>query len=89
MHAAGNPADDAPRLRAFADGYGLDDGQRRSLPELIVRHTRAMYELLRRGFETGEQPWARLYAEGHADHWGPAADYIEANLEVWRRALLG
>ena len=48
-----------------------------------------MYELLRRGFETGEQPWARLYAEGHADHWGPAADYIEANLEVWRRALLG
>jgi len=88
LHAAGNPADDAPRLRALADGYGLDEGQRRALPELIVSHTRGMYDLLRRGFETGEQPWARLYAEGHGDHWGPAADYIEANLEVWQRALL-
>ena len=89
LHAAGDPAVDAPRLRALADGYGLDEAQRRALPELIVDHTRGMYDLLRRGSETGEQPWARLYAEGHGDHWGPAADYSEANLEVWRRALLG
>ena len=88
LHPAGDPAVDAPRLRAFADGYGLDEAQRRALPELIVGHTRGMYEVLCRGFETGEQPWARLYAEGHADHWGPAADYIEAHLETWRRALL-
>ena len=88
LNASGVPAADAPRLRALGDGYGLDERQRRALPELIVGHTRGMYDLLRRGFETGEQPWARLYAEGHGDHWGPAADYIEANLEVWRRALL-
>jgi hypothetical protein len=85
---AGDPASDAPRLRAFADGYGLDERQRRAFPELIVGHTRGMYDLLRRGSETGEEPWAGLYAEGHGDHWGPAADYIEANLETWRRALL-
>jgi Ser/Thr protein kinase RdoA (MazF antagonist) len=89
LGAGGDPAVDAPRLRALADGYRLDERQRRALPELIVGHTRGMYDLLRRGSETGEQPWARLHAEGHGDHWGPAADYVEANLEVWRRALLG
>jgi len=88
LHPSGDPAADAPRLRALADGYGLDERQRQELPELIVGHTRGMYDLLRRGAETGQQPWARLHAEGHADHWGPAADYIEANLETWRRALL-
>ena len=33
-------------------------------------------------------PWARLYAEGHGEHWGPAATYIEAHLEMWTAALL-
>jgi tRNA A-37 threonylcarbamoyl transferase component Bud32 len=37
---------------------------------------------------TGEQPWARLYAEGHGEHWGPVADYIEAHLERWTSAIL-
>jgi hypothetical protein len=47
-----------------------------------------MFDLLRCGSLTGEQPWARLYAEGHGDYWGTAADYIEANAETWRAALL-
>jgi Ser/Thr protein kinase RdoA (MazF antagonist) len=84
----GDPAADGPRLRALADGYGLNEQQRRRLPELIVGHTRGMYELLRSGSRSGEQPWARLWAEGHGEHWGPAASYIEQHLEVWRRALL-
>lgn len=89
LSPGGDPSIDAPRLRALADGYGLDDAQRRALPELTVGHTRGMFELLRRGSITGEQPWARLWAEGHGEHWGPAADYIEQHLETWRRALLG
>lgn len=84
----GDPAVDAPRLRAFADGYGLDEPQRRALPALIGAHTRGMFDLLRGAALTGEQPWARLYAEGHADHWGPAADYVERNEPVWSAALL-
>jgi len=28
-----------------------------------------------------------MYAEGHGEHWGPAADYIEAHLERWTIAL--
>jgi hypothetical protein len=86
--AAGNvPTVDAPRLRALADGYGLDDDQRRELPGLTAAHTRAMHDLLVDGARTGRQPWARLHAEGHADHWGPAADYVEAHHDFWVDAL--
>ncbi len=47
-----------------------------------------MYDLLRDGHRTGTQPWARLWAEGHGDHWGPAADYIQHNIHRWTTALL-
>lgn len=83
----GDPAVDAPRLRALIDGYGLDQAERDALPELIAGHTRGMYELLLRGSQTGEQPWARLWNEGHGDYWGAAAAYIEEHLEAWRKAL--
>lgn len=88
LHSGGNPADDARRLRAFADGYGLDARQRTEFPALIGAHTRAMYDLLCESAETGAQPWARLFAAGHADHWGPAADYVDRNEATWTSALL-
>lgn len=84
MAPDGDPKQDGPRLRALTDGYGLDDHQRVELPALIVAHTRAMYDLLR---TSTTEPWARLHAEGHGDHWGPAADYIERHLDVWHAAL--
>jgi hypothetical protein len=46
-----------------------------------------MYDLLVRGHETGEQPWSGL-AEGHANHWCPAADYITQQHNTWTAALL-
>jgi len=84
----GEPAKDALRLRCFVDGYGLNRSQRERLPELMVARTRAMFELGARAAMTGEQPWARLHAEGHGDHWRQAAEYVERHLEVWRDALL-
>jgi Ser/Thr protein kinase RdoA (MazF antagonist) len=79
LHPGGDPAVDGPRLRALADGYGLDADQRAELPALIAAHTRGMYDLLR---TATAEPWTRLYAEGHGDHWGPAADYIERHLDT-------
>ncbi|MFB6725035.1 phosphotransferase enzyme family protein [Kribbella sp. NPDC056345] len=79
---------DGPRLRALVDGYGLDDEQRRALPAQIAAHTRAMYDLLIHGHRTGEQPWSRLYDEGHGNYWGPTATYIEQNHDAWIAALL-
>ncbi|WP_350279673.1 hypothetical protein [Kribbella sp. HUAS MG21] len=72
----------------FADGYGLDREQRRVFPAQVAARTRGSYELLLRGHQTGEQPWARLYAEGHADFWGPAADYVAAHHDAWLEALV-
>lgn len=86
--AGGEPSLDGPRLRALADGYGLDEEQRTAFPALIGAHTRGMYDLLHSSSLTGEQPWARLYAEGHGEHWGPAADYIDGHLGRWTSALL-
>ncbi len=87
LDPGGEPAADAPRVRALGDGYGLNIAQRRELPRLIGAHSRAMFELLRSSSETGRQPWARLYAEGHADYWGPAADYADRYADVWLQAL--
>lgn len=88
LGAGGDPAADGPRLQALADGYDLDQRQRADLPGLIEAHTRAMYDLLRSAATAGTQPWARLYAEGHARHWGPAADYIARHHGQWLTALL-
>jgi len=87
LGAGGDPTHDAGRLRALVDGYGLDAEQRRALPPLVVDHTRAMFDLLEDGARTGRQPWARLHAEGHAGHWGPAADYIERNQDAFAEAI--
>jgi Ser/Thr protein kinase RdoA (MazF antagonist) len=83
----GDPGQDAPRLRALTDGYEPTKQQRRELPALIEAHTRGMATLLRTSATTGAQPWPRLHAEGHADHWRLAADYIHAHLDQWRAIL--
>lgn len=54
---------------------------------MLTARVRAMYDLLCRGARIGEQPWAGLHAAGHADHWGPAADYTDRNGAAWARAL--
>jgi hypothetical protein len=46
-----------------------------------------MFELLRSSSISGQQPWARLYAEGHGDYWGPAADYADTHIDTWTHAL--
>ena len=87
MAEGNDPSHDAPRLAALVDGYGLDRTSRERLCEVLSGPVRAMWRRLVLGGETGSQPWANLYADGHADHWGPAADYIDRNAAHWRRAL--
>jgi Ser/Thr protein kinase RdoA (MazF antagonist) len=88
LQAGGDATLDGPRLRVLADGYGLDECQRRAFPTAIAAHTRGMYELLRASSGTGKQPWGRLYAEGHGEHWRRAAEYVEAHGEHWTASLL-
>jgi Ser/Thr protein kinase RdoA (MazF antagonist) len=81
-------ADDAGRrLAALADGYRLDDQGRHELGCLLVRRIRSMVDLLRNGHRSGNQPWARLWDEGHGASWSADADYTRRHLDVLSRAL--
>lgn len=88
LHSGGDPHRDVRRLRALVDGYGADPGQRQQLLPLIEAHTRGMYHLLVDGGRTGRQPWARLFADGHAQHWGSSADYIADHADMLAEGLV-
>ncbi|MGO4804642.1 phosphotransferase [Arthrobacter sp. 2MCAF15] len=84
----GQPVDDAAlRLRAVVDGYEADDALRKALPAAMARRTEAMFSLLMSSNETGFQPWADMYANGHGEHWRAAAQYVVRNLAAWEQAL--
>jgi Ser/Thr protein kinase RdoA (MazF antagonist) len=76
----------AVRLRAFVDGYGLDDAGRAALPPLLGRRARAMYALLEAGAQEGRQPWARIFGED-GPYWLASANHLDAHLPVWAMAL--
>lgn len=75
------------RLRELADGYGLDDAGRERLARTLAPRTWSMHTLLAHGHRTGEQPWARLWDEGHGEVWRHDAEWVEAHAEALRTAL--
>lgn len=83
----GDPHRDGERLRSLVDGYGLPAGQRPGLVQAAADHTRGVYDLLVDGARTGAEPWASLYAAGHAEHWESASDYVRRNRGELRAAL--
>lgn len=85
---AGQSVDEAAlRLRAVVDGYGADEALRKALPKAMAKRTAAMHDLLKYSHETGFQPWAEMYVNGHGEHWRAAAEYVLANQAVWEQAL--
>jgi hypothetical protein len=48
-----------------------------------------MHDFLRAQATAGNQPWTRLWQQGHGDIWRSNAEYIEAQQGLWARALLG
>ena len=82
--------DDAGRrLRLLADAYGLTERQRLDIIPLLARRTRAMHAFLAREAARGNQPWARLWQEGHGDVWEADTSYIAQREARWHQALLG
>jgi Ser/Thr protein kinase RdoA (MazF antagonist) len=76
----------AARLRAFVDGYGLDDAARRALAVMLGRRARAMYDLLDERARQHRQPWARIWTED-GPYWLATADYLDTHTEAWRVGL--
>lgn len=76
------------RLRALADGYGLDEPGRRTLVATLARRALSMHALLERGHADGEEPWARLWSQGHGESWARDAQWCAAHADELRHALL-
>ena len=81
--------DDAGRrLRLIADAYGLTEQQRLDIIPLLGRRTQAMHAFLAEQAALGNQPWARLWQEGHGAAWQADTSYITQRTDHWRQALL-
>lgn len=76
------------RLRVMADAYGLTEAQRREIVPMLARRTRSMHTFLAQQAARGNQPWTRLWREGHGDAWWADAEYTAEREDQWRRALL-
>lgn len=81
-------ADAAVRLRCFADAYGLDEAQREELVPMLARRTRSMHDFLVARAAVGDQPWARLCQEGHAEVWLADTEFAERSADRLLAALL-
>jgi len=77
----------ARRLVAFVDGYDADDGMRSALPTTMSRRARAMHDLLRRSHESGHEPWASMFVQGHGEHWDATAEFIAQHEALWRQEI--
>lgn len=75
------------RLIAFLAGYDADDVLRAALPTTMVQRARAMHSLLRRSHESGREPWASMYVQGHGEHWDSTATFIARHEQIWRRGI--
>ena len=79
--------DAALRLGALVDGYRLDDRGRSELADLLVPRIMSMYDLLHQGHQSGAEPWAKLWAEGHGRVWLANAEYAQRHRDALRTAL--
>lgn len=84
----GQPVKDAAaRLSALVDGYEADESLRSALPAAMAERTAAMFTLLESSHETGYQPWADMFVNGHGEHWRGAAQYVRQHQSAWEQAL--
>jgi hypothetical protein len=81
-------ADAGRRLRLIADAYGLTENQRLDIIPLLGRRTQAMHNFLAEQAAQGNQPWTRLWQEGHGDAWQADTSYITQRTDQWHQALL-
>jgi Ser/Thr protein kinase RdoA (MazF antagonist) len=73
----GHPLDRSlPLVRAILDGYEATADQRAQVTAAMIERTEAMRDLLVTARATGDQPWADMADDGHADYWAGAADHL-------------
>jgi hypothetical protein len=76
-----------PRLRALADGYGLDHEDLAKLPEIIAARIRSSYRHMQRRAAAGIAPWDELWVNGHGQAWAAMLAFAETNAARWSAEL--
>lgn len=76
------------RLRAFIDGYGLDEDERPMLVGLLPQRYSAMYDVLAAGRDSGEEPWASMWKAGHGATWAAITSHAQEHHALFLSALL-
>lgn len=74
------------RIRAFRDGYGADvfpEDVLRVAAERCGNEARVVRDL----GSAGREPFVRLLAEGHADHWATSEQHIRRMTPTWQSAI--
>lgn len=77
----------AMRLREFVGGYDADSEMRAALPRAMGERADAMHALLRRGHESGREPWATMFVAGHGAHWRSVTAHVRGHEDAWAAAL--
>ncbi len=93
-----DPADDADgatwsfderltRARDFCDEYGLDEGARETLPQLVSERLEALVRFMHDRANSGDLTFATNIADGHDLIYRRDADFITSIADELRRAL--
>ncbi|KQN89312.1 phosphotransferase [Arthrobacter sp. Leaf69] len=72
-------ADPFRRLRIFADAYGWNDEERRSLPAFGIEATRLSYERMQHNARELGGGWARMWDEGVGETIRRRGTWLDAN----------
>lgn len=75
-------------MHSLLDGYRLETTSYGDLIRLMATRARAEYEFIVEGARAEQQPWAKLYIEGHHKYWGPVADYIDRHASDLNHMLM-
>src|SRR5262249_11338451 len=81
------PAETVDRVKAFADGYRMDDGLLVRCLETAVERSQAMADFIERGAAQGRPAFEKMLADGHREAWAGGAQSIERSLPTWLSLL--
>jgi len=82
-----SPEEAVRRMRRFAAGYGLTDGELAATMGLVGDRCQEVARFLRQRASEGVAGFVRLLAEGHDAAWRRNAEHATAQLPAWLDAL--
>ena len=69
------------KLKAFADAYGLNAEQKKTLPDMMINRIESLIAYMKEQADLGNEDFARNIAEGHMTLYQQEVFYIAENKE--------